>query len=136
MNLRNTKVLVSGAEGEVSVSKVDPCGICGKRVMANPVLCVKCRKWIHGRSAKVKSVTPRLGRYFVCRRCKKQVDGLVEPVEELCEEVDTVRGFFYMGDRVNASGVCEAVVTARATENWVGEVQGMRGVAELQKVLA
>ena len=26
---------VSGAEGEVSVSKVDPCGICGKRVMAN-----------------------------------------------------------------------------------------------------
>ena len=31
------------AEGEVSVSKVDPCGICGKRVMANSVLCVKCR---------------------------------------------------------------------------------------------
>ena len=34
MNLRKTKVVVSGAEGEVSVSKVDPCGInvCGKRV--------------------------------------------------------------------------------------------------------
>ena len=25
------KVVVSGAEGEVTVSKVDPCGICGKR---------------------------------------------------------------------------------------------------------
>ena len=31
VNLGKTKVLVSGAEGEVSVSKVDPCGICGKQ---------------------------------------------------------------------------------------------------------
>ena len=30
LNLRKTKVVVSGAEGEVSVSKVDPYGICGK----------------------------------------------------------------------------------------------------------
>ena len=45
-----------------------------------------------------------------------QVDGLVEPVKELCEEVETVRGFYmyYLGDRVNASGGCEAAVTARA----------------------
>ena len=49
VNLGKTKVVVSGAEGEVSVSKVDPCGICGMRVMANSVLCVKCGKWIHGR---------------------------------------------------------------------------------------
>ena len=54
-------MVVSGAEGEVSVIKVDPCDICGKREMANSVLCVKCRKWIHGRCMKVKRVTPRLG---------------------------------------------------------------------------
>ena len=30
MNLWNTKEVVSGAEGEVFVSNVDPCGICGK----------------------------------------------------------------------------------------------------------
>ena len=54
VNLGKTKVVVSGAEGEVTMSKVDPCGICGKEVMANSVLCVKCRKWIHGRCAKVK----------------------------------------------------------------------------------
>ena len=44
MNLGKAKVVVSGAEGEVTqldVSKIDPCGICGKRVMANSVLCVK-----------------------------------------------------------------------------------------------
>ena len=119
VNLRKTKVVVSGAEGEMSVSKIDPCGICGKRAMANSVLCVKCGKWIHGRCVKVKRVTLRLGRDFVCGRCKKQVDGLVEPVEESCEEVETVRGFCYLGDRVNASGGCEAAVRARARIDWV-----------------
>ena len=56
----------------------------------------------------------KVGGDFVCGRCKKQADGLVEPVEELCQEVETVRGFCYLGDRVNASGGCEAAVTARA----------------------
>ena len=41
------------------------------------VLCVKCGKWIHERCAKVKRVTSRLGRDFVCGRCKKQADGLI-----------------------------------------------------------
>ena len=98
MNLGKTKVLVSGAEGEIHVSKIDPCGICRKRVMANSVLCVDYGKWIHGRCAKVKRVTPSLGRDFVCGRCKKQVNGLVGPVEELCEEVETVKSFCYLGD--------------------------------------
>ena len=55
----------------------------------------------------------------MCGRCKKQVDGLVEPVEELCEEVETVRGFCYLGDRVNASGGCEAAMIAKARTGWV-----------------
>ena len=54
VNLGKTKVVVSGAEGEVTVSKVDPCDTCGKRVMANSVLCVKCREQMHGRCTKVK----------------------------------------------------------------------------------
>lgn len=119
VNLGKTKVVVSGAEGEVSVSKVDPCGICGKKVMANSVLCGKCGKWIHGRCAKVRRVTRRLGRDFVCGRCEKRAGGVVEPLEELCEEVETVRGFCYLGDRVNASGGCEAAVAARARFGWM-----------------
>ena len=119
VNVGKTKVVVSGAEGEVTVSKVDPCGIFGKRVMTNSVLCVKCRKWIHGRCVKVKWVTLRLGRYFVCGRCKKEADEFMDSVEELCEEVQTVRGFCYLGDRVNAGGGCEAAVTARARISWV-----------------
>ena len=113
VNVGKTKVVVSGAEGEVTVSKVDPSGICGKLVMENSVLCVKCRKWIHGRCMKVKRVTLRLGRDFVCGRCKKEAE-FMDSVEEVCEEVETVRGFCYLGDRVNAGGGCEAAVTARA----------------------
>ena len=37
----------------------------------------------------------------------------------MCEEVETVRGFCYLGDRVNASGGCKAAVTARAIIGWV-----------------
>ena len=67
----------------------------------------------------------------------KQVDdGLVEPVEELCEEVETVRGFCYLWDRVNASGGCKACSCDSKSKKWVGEVQGMRGVAEFKKFLA
>ena len=104
----------------MSVSKVDPCGICEKRVMANSVLCVKCGKWIYGRCAKVKRVTLRSGRDFLCGRCKNQVDGLVEPVEELCEEVEMVRGSCYLGDRWWLRGSCDS-----KSKNWVGGVQGM-----------
>ena len=43
----------------------------------------------------------------------------MDSVEELCEEVETVRGFCYLGDRVNAGSGCETAVTARARIGWV-----------------
>ena len=119
VNLGKTKVMVSGMERELLVSKIDPCGMCGKRVGANSVLCVRCGKWIHGRCTKMKRVTPRLGRDFVCGKCERGVGGMVEQVEKLCEEVETVKEFSYLGDRVDVSGGCEAAVTARARFGWV-----------------
>ena len=46
MNLKKTKVMVSGSKGEVLKSRPDPCAKCGKRVMAKSVMCTKCGKWI------------------------------------------------------------------------------------------
>ena len=40
------RIQEQGVESEVSVSRIDPCRICGKRIMANSVLCVKCRKYV------------------------------------------------------------------------------------------
>jgi len=45
VNLRKTKVIMSGIEGKITKSKIDSCGVCGKRVMFNSVL---CKNAIHG----------------------------------------------------------------------------------------
>ena len=42
VNTRKTKMMVNGSEGELFKSKIDPRGVCGRRVMANSVLCTKC----------------------------------------------------------------------------------------------
>ena len=44
MNLKKTKVMVSGSKGEVLKSEVDPCAKCGEWVMAYLVMCTKCGK--------------------------------------------------------------------------------------------
>ncbi|XP_006819864.1 uncharacterized protein LOC102808533, partial [Saccoglossus kowalevskii] len=119
VNLGKTKVMVSGTEEKALVSKVDPCGMCGKRVKVNSVRCVKCGKWIHGRCAKIKRVTQRLARDFACGRCKNGVGRVVEQEEKLCDEVETVKEFTYLGDKVSVGGGCEAAVTARARFAWV-----------------
>ena len=37
----------------------------------------------------------------------------MEQGEKLCDDVETLREFTYLGDRVSADGGCEAAVTAR-----------------------
>ena len=43
----------------------------------------------------------------------------MEQEEKLCDDVETVREFTYLGDRVSAGGGCEAAVTARTRCGWV-----------------
>ena len=62
VDLGKAKVMVCGGitNDEMSKSKVDHCGDCSLREKANSVLCLHCGKWIHGRCAGVKRVTPKL----------------------------------------------------------------------------
>ena len=87
--------------------------------MVNSVLCTKCGNWIHGKRAKIKRVTPKLTMHFVCSRCKEIMEGTVNSIEKLCDELKTVNGFCYLGDRLNASGGCEAAVTAKVRIGWI-----------------
>ena len=64
-------------------------------------------------SAKIKRATARLATHFVCLKCKGIIEGTVDSIDKLCDEVETANGFCYLGDRLNASGGCEAAVTAR-----------------------
>ena len=56
VNTRKTKLMVSGSEGKLYKNKIDPCGVCGKRVMANSVMCTKCGSWVHGKCAKIREL--------------------------------------------------------------------------------
>ena len=44
---------------------------------------------------------------------------VVEQEEKLCDEVETVWKFMYLGDRVNAVGGCKASVSVRTRCGWV-----------------
>ena len=112
VNTRKTKAVVNGSE-ELLKSKTDPCGVCERRVMANSVLCTKCENWAYGRCAQIKRAPARLAMDFIGLKCKGIMEGMVYLIEKLCDEVETVNRFCYLGDRLNAGGGCEAAVTAR-----------------------
>ena len=49
----------------------------------------------------------------------KATNGAGEVQQEvMCDEMETVKKFCYLGDRSNASGGCEAAVTARTIVEW------------------
>ena len=85
-----------------------------KRVTVNSVLCTKCDQGIHERCSKLKKVTSSVAKFFVCIKCVKATNSAKEEQPEvMCDEVETVKEFYYLGNRLNASGGCEAAVTAR-----------------------
>ena len=106
---------MSGSKGEVLQSKVDPCAKCCKRVMANLVMCTKCGKWVRGRCTKIKKVTSTLAKGFACELCVDTMEVIVKRYEEISffDQVDFVKSFCYLEDRLNAGGGSDAAVTAR-----------------------
>ena len=93
VDLGKAKVMVCGGitKDSMSKSKVDPCWVCFLRVKANSVLCVQCGKWIYGRCAGVKSVTPKFSKNFTCRKCEGNIGEAMEQELKLCDEVETVK---------------------------------------------
>ena len=45
--------------------------------------------------------------HFACSKCKKIMEGTVNLIDKLCNEVETVNRFGYLGDRLNARDGCE-----------------------------
>ena len=117
VNVGKTKMMVSRTEGEIALSKIDPCGMCEKRVGSNVVLRTVYK--VDTGCAKMKKVTCISARYFVRRRCTDVVDGTGESVEVLWDEVETVKGFCYLRDRLNVSGGCEAAVISIVRTEWI-----------------
>ena len=68
-------------------------------------------------------MNPKFSRNFTCRKCEGNIDEAVEEEKKLCDEVETVREFTYLGDRVSAGGGCEAAVNARKICGWVKHME-------------
>ena len=81
--------------------------------MANLVLCTKCGNWVRGRCAKIKRVATKLAMHFVCSRHREMMKGILNTINKLCDKMETVNGFFSLGNKLNASGGCEAAVIVR-----------------------
>ena len=43
----------------------------------------------------------------------------MDSIEKLCNEVETINEFCYLGDRLGSIGRCEAAVTARVKIGWI-----------------
>ena len=55
----------------------------------------------------------RVFKKFCIKKCEGNIGEAVEQGETLCDEVETVREFTFLGDMVSAGRGCEAAVTAR-----------------------
>jgi hypothetical protein len=122
VNTGKTKIMVTGKkiEENVEVGRY-PCGVCGRGVGANSVLCVECRKWCHQRCSGLQ----RLGgvRDFQCPACARRERGevAIEMVEEFRsdgEMVEEVKTFRYLGDVIDSEGGVERAVRARVASAW------------------
>ena len=63
-------------------------------------------------------VTPKYSRNLACRKCEGNIGEALEYEKKLCDEVETIREFTYLDDRVSAGGGCEAAVTVRTRHGW------------------
>ena len=80
----------------------------------------KIDKWVQGRCMKMMKVSSILTKGFVCEGCVETQTRIVESVEELslCDQVEFVRSFCYLGHRLNPSCGSKAGATARKDIRW------------------
>ena len=87
--------------------------------MSNSELCRACVKWVHARCTE-KKVSVYVNKNFVYKKCRSVVNNFKGSADEkLCDGVETVSKFTYLGDRLNATGGCETAVTARSRIGWM-----------------
>lgn len=123
VNVGKTKVMVSqSATGVTSESGEWPCGVCGKGVAANSILCTGCDKWVHRRCSGIVGSLTAASQTFVCRRCRGQVPQQdTADLEGITIDGDTyepVNTFCYLGDTLDANGGADAAITARIRSGW------------------
>jgi len=126
VNSGKTKVMRTNTPtGAVSESGAFPCGVCGKGVGSNSILCTKCQKWVHGRCSGTRGSLAKASPTFICRKCRnptpapaQQDQARQEGIVVDGEEYGSEEKFCYLGDMLDANGGVESAVTARIRRGW------------------
>jgi hypothetical protein len=120
VNTTKTKVIEFGIglKGKTESGRY-PCGVCGKGVGTNSILCTACEKWVHKKCSRVHGALKKAAEEFRCSTC------LTGPVP--VREANLVAGgsrftivdeFCYLGDVIEAGGGVEGTVRARIRSAW------------------
>ena len=123
VNAAKSKIMIGGHNlGKITESGAYPCGVCGKGVDRNSILCTVCDKWIHYKCSGIKGRLKAKGPPYECSRCKEP-NQVVDEIEQdgltvQGEVYQTVKSFCYLGDTVDAGGGVDAAVTARIRSGW------------------
>ena len=121
VNIGKTKLMVTGRENMERVqSGRFPCGVCGRGVGANSILCVVCDKWCHKKCSRLRNLNRVVD--FRCPACVRR-EGVAEvEVEENIivgeQLVGSVKQFCYLGDVLDCEGGVERAVRMRVAAAW------------------
>ena len=69
----------------------------------------------------MKRMTSTVEKDFGCKHCVETIKRILEPAKEISiyDQVEFVKSFCYLGNRLNASGRSEAAATARTRIGWL-----------------
>ena len=117
INLGKTKIMKSGVgSGVVVLSKIDPCGVWDERAELNFVRCKTCKKWVHARCARVKTVSCKMNGNFECRVCMNVSNKVCKNVSNVClSELERRNNFCYIR---NGGRGKELIVIRRIGLGW------------------
>ena len=113
VNLEKTKMMVTGGEvGDVVGVCRYPCGVCGRDVGANSVLCTACAKWCHKRCSGLGCLSAAAVSLFQCPASALGSSGGAVGI------VGEVKQFCYLGDVLERGGGSERAIRARVGAAW------------------
>ena len=143
VNVDKTKGMQLSFGKKSSVSKVDPCGVCGEWVGCNSIQCTKCQRWVHRRCSVVPRQVSLLScrDIFVCRTCLCHNCSVVEKLEFKTGEdvLEEIEKFCYLGDMISCFGGASEAVSARIGSAWKkfrelsGVLVGKQGLFLMQR---
>ena len=97
VNLEKTEMMITGGDvGDVVRVERYPCGVCGRGVGANSVLCTACEKWCHKRCSGLRCLSAAAVSLFRCLTCARCSAGGAVGVGG--GVVGEVKQFCYFGD--------------------------------------